>query len=45
MDDCELDLNIIIPLPGIQFVLISYTHKHVLNVIIEKTCSNADNKD
>ena len=45
MDNCELDLKIIISLPGIQFVLISYTHKHVLNDIIDKTCSNADNKD
>ena len=45
MDDCELDLNIIIPLPVIQVVLISYTHKHVLNEITVKTCTHADNMD
>ena len=43
MHHSELDLNIIIPLPGIQFVL--HTHKHVLNEITGKTCSNPDNKD
>ena len=35
----------IIPPLVSQFVLISYTHKHVLNEITVKTCSNADNKD
>ena len=45
LHDSELDLNIIIPLPVIQFVLISYTHKHVLNEITVKTCTHADNKD
>ena len=31
MDDYEFDLNIIIPLPVIQFnILINYTHKQIL---------------
>ena len=40
-----LILNIIIPLPVIQFVLLSYTHKHVLNDVTVKSCTHADSDD
>ena len=36
-------LNIQVKL-SLQFALISYTHKHILNEVTDKTCSHAHNK-